>query len=123
MKKYIKLDEKEKQWIMSAFEISRVMVNYALGFDKKRGNSDLAKRIRQLALQRGGVLVNELPVFETIHNSNGVMRQTFPNGAEIMVDTSAGFVDLHDKKGTLVKALNECSVKQLYELQELAASL
>lgn len=116
MKKYIKISTKEKEWIMQVFDVSLVMVNHALGFDKKRGNSDLAKRIRKLALHRGGVLVNELPVFETIHNSNGVMRQSFPNGAEIMVDTSAGFVDLHDKKGTLVKALNECSIKQLYEL-------
>ena len=123
MKKYIKISTKEKEWIMQVFDVSLVMVNHALGFDKKRGNSDLAKRIRKLALHRGGVLVNELPVFETIHNSNGVMRQSFPNGAENMVDTSAGFVDLHDKKGTLVKALNECSIKQLYELQELAASL
>lgn len=123
MKKYIELSKTEREWIADAFEISMRMVDLALNFDKKRGNSELAQRIRKLALQRGGQLMNELPVFETIHNSNGVMRQTFPNGAEIMVDTSAGFVDLHDKKGTLVKALNECSVKQLYELQELAASL
>lgn len=123
MKKYIELSKTEREWIADAFEISMRMVDLALNFDKKRGNSELAQRIRKLALQRGGQLMNELPVFETIHNSNGVMRQAFPNGAEIMVDTSAGFVDLHDKKGTLVKALNECSIKQLYELQELAASL
>lgn len=123
MKKYIKINEKEKQWIMCAFGISKSMVNYALSFDKKRGNSDLAKRIRKLALHRGGQLMTELPLFETIHNANGVMLQLFPNGAEIKVDSKEGYVELHDKKGTVVKSLHECSVPQLYELQILAASL
>lgn len=123
MKKYIKINEKEKEWIMSAFGISKAMVNYALSFDKKRGNSDLAKRIRSLALQRGGQLMTELPLFETIHNANGVMLQLFSNGAEIKVDSKEGYVELHDKKGNVVKIQSECSIPQLYEIQVLAATL
>ena len=50
MKKYIKISGKEKEWIETALNVSRSMVDFALFFDAKRGNSDLAKRIRKLAL-------------------------------------------------------------------------
>jgi hypothetical protein len=124
MKKYIKLDEKEKQWIMSAFEISRVMVNYALGFDKKRGNSDLAKRIRQLALQRGGVLVNELPVFETIHNTvAGEMIQPFENGAKLVLVWATGSLKIFNKKGELCRDIHINTIEELTNAQCFAAAL
>lgn len=124
MKKYIKISTKEKEWIMSAFEISRVMVNYALGFDKKRGNSDLAKRIRQLALQRGGVLMNELPAFETIHNTTtGEMVQEFPNGAKLVAELTTGTVKVYDKAGVIRHRVENCAIERLYMEQLFAAGL
>lgn len=124
MKKYIKISTKEKEWIMQAFDVSLVMVNHALGFDKKRGNSDLAKRIRKLALHRGGVLMNELPVFETIHNTaSGEMVQEFPNGAKLVAELATGTVKVYDKAGVIRHRVENCTIERLYIEQCFAASL
>nr|DAJ23425.1 MAG TPA: hypothetical protein [Caudoviricetes sp.]DAN82220.1 MAG TPA: hypothetical protein [Caudoviricetes sp.] len=124
MKKYIKISTKEKEWIMQAFDVSLVMVNHALGFDKKRGNSDLAKRIRKLALHRGGVLMNELPVFETIHNTaSGEMVQEFPNGAKLVAELATGTVKVYDKAGVIRHRVENCTIERLYIEQLFAAGL
>lgn len=124
MKKYIKISTKEKEWIMQAFDVSLVMVNHALGFDKKRGNSDLAKRIRKLALHRGGVLMNELPAFETIHNTvAGEMIQPFENGAKLVMVWATGNVKVFNKKGELCRDIHINTIEELTNAQCFAASL
>lgn len=124
MKKYIKISTKEKEWIMQAFDVSLVMVNHALGFDKKRGNSDLAKRIRKLALHRGGVLMNELPAFETIHNTvAGEMVQPFENGAKLVMVWATGSLKIFNKKGELCRDIHINTIEELTNAQCFAASL
>lgn len=124
MKKYIKISTKEKEWILQAFDVSLVMVNHALGFDKKRGNSDLAKRIRKLALHRGGVLMNELPAFETIHNTAaGEMIQPFENGAKLVMVWTTGNVKVFNKKGELCRDIHINTIEELTNAQCFAASL
>ena len=124
MKKYIKVSEKEKQWIGEAFKVSRVTVNHALYFDEKRGNSDLAKRIRKLALHRGGVLMNELPAFETIHNTAaGEMVQPFENGAKLVMVWTTGNVKVFDKKGNVCRDVHIRTIDELTEMQLFAAGL
>lgn len=124
MKKYIKISTKEKEWIMQALGISRVMVNHALGFDPKRGNSDLAKRIRKLALHRGGVLMNELPVFETIHNTaKGEMVQEFENGARLVMVWATGSVKVFDKVGNTCRDARISTIEELTEMQMFAAGM
>ena len=103
---------------------SLVMVNHALGFDKKRGNSDLAKRIRKLALHRGGVLMNELPAFETIHNTvAGEMIQPFENGAKLVMVWTTGNVKVFNKKGELCRDIHINTIEELTNAQCFAASL
>ena len=124
MKKYIKISEKEKQWIGEAFNVSRVTVNHALHFDEKRGDSDLAKRIRKLALHRGGVLMNELPAFETIHNTAaGEMVQPFENGAKLVMVWTTGNVKVFDKKGNICRDVHIRTIDELTEMQLFAAGL
>lgn len=124
MRKYIKLQRIDKDFILKTFKISEVMLSYALNFDKKRGNSELAKKIRTLALQRGGVPVCELPVFETIHDANGMMRQEFLNGAVLVVDKNTGVIVITDKHGRTVRRSEEnSSIERLYIEQEFAARL
>lgn len=124
MKKYIKISEKEKQWIGEAFKVSRVTVNHALYFDEKRGNSDLAKRIRKLALHRGGVLMNELPVFETIHNTTtGEMVQEFPNGAKLVMVWVTGNVKIFNKQGEICRDIHINTIEELTNAQCFAAAL
>lgn len=124
MKKYIKISGKEKEWIETALNVSRSMVDFALYFDAKRGNSDLAKRIRKLALHRGGVLMNELPVFETIHNTaSGEMVQDFPNGAKLVAELAIGTVKVYDKAGVIRHRVENCTIERLYIEQLFAAGL
>lgn len=124
MKKYIKISGKEKEWIETALNVSRSMVDFALHFDAKRGNSDLAKRIRKLALHRGGVLMNELPAFETIHNTAaGEMVQPFENGAKLVMVWATGNVKVFNKKGELCRDIHINTIEELTNEQCFAANL
>lgn len=55
MKKYIDITTENRNFLMRAFGVTRQTVQNALHFDAERGNTDLAKKIRKLALERGGV--------------------------------------------------------------------
>ena len=124
MKKYIKISGKEKEWIGTALNVSPSMIDFALRFDAKRGNSDLAKRIRKLALHRGGVLMNELPVFETIHNTvAGEMIQPFENGAKLVMVWATGSLKIFNKKGELCRDIHINTIEELTNAQCFAASL
>ena len=124
MKKYIKISGKEKEWIGTALNVSPSMVDFALRFDAKRGNSDLAKRIRKLALHRGGVLMNELPAFETIHNTTtGEMVQPFENGAKLVMVWATGSLKIFNKKGELCRDIYINTIEELTNAQCFAAAL
>ncbi|GAB6977133.1 hypothetical protein [Prevotella falsenii] len=124
MKKYIKISAKEKEWIGAALHVSRSMVDFALHYDAKRGNSDLAKRIRMLALHRGGVLMNELPAFETIHNTAaGEMVQPFENGAKLVMVWATGNLKVFNKKGELCRDIHINTIEELTNAQCFAAAL
>ena len=100
------------------------MVDFALHFDAKRGNSDLAKRIRKLALHRGGVLMNELPVFETIHNTAaGEMVQPFENGTKLILVWATGSLKIFNKKGELCRDIHINTIEELTNAQCFAAAL
>lgn len=78
-KRVIEVTKETRDFLQQAFDVTGTMVWYALNFDEKRGQSDLAKRIRNLALQKGGVVLNIGPEIETIHSADGRMRQYFPH--------------------------------------------
>ena len=124
MKKYIKISGKEKEWIGTALNVSPSMVDFALHFDAKRGNGDLAKRIRKLALHRGGVLMNELPAFETIHNTTtGEMVQPFENGAKLVMVWATGSLKIFNNKGELCRDIHINTIEELTNAQCFAAAL
>lgn len=56
MKKQIVTDGETKEFLMKTFKCSRMQVWKALHFEAE---SDMARRIRHLALQKGGALVGE----------------------------------------------------------------
>ena len=70
-KRVIEVTKETRDFLQQAFDVTGTMVWYALNFDEKRGQSDLAKRIRNLALQKGGVVLNIGPEIETIHSADG----------------------------------------------------
>ena len=120
MKKFIEVSDEVRHHLEKVFDVGAKTVYNALNYV---GDSDLCRRIRVHALQRGGVVMVVQPEMETIHTSRGMMRQTFPNGAMIDVDLHDGRLELRHN-GVLRSVVERgCTVMELYVLQELAASL
>ena len=76
---------------MKAFRCSRQQVWRALNFER---NSETARRIRVLALQRGGKLTEGYtPNCETTHNTVArTQEQTFGRRVKIIADRNSGEV-------------------------------
>lgn len=123
MKKVISVTKEQKSFLEKAFGVSGVMVWYALTYDEKRGQSDLAKRIRSLALQRGGVELVTLPMSEVIHNSDSTMSQWFENGMMWECDKKSGALELRDREGKVVEKHADVSIADIERLQERVLSM
>ena len=121
-KRFIHLDNPGREFIMKAFNIGPKTVANALYFDKRKGFSDTSERIRKLALERGGVMMNVVPECETIFDHKGNMYQYFPNGAGIKADKKTGDVDVFFK-GNKVRHEENVALTQLDEIQIYAAEL
>ena len=91
MKKQILTDNETKTFLMKAFRCSRQQVWRALNFER---NSETARRIRVLALQRGGKLTEGYtPNCETTHNTVArTQEQTFGRRVKIIADRNSGEV-------------------------------
>ena len=78
MGKYISLSKEGRKKIMEIFKISKGMVSLALNF---KVDSILTRRVQYSDIKHyGGELRMDLPIEETIHDSNGGMVQRFKNG-------------------------------------------
>lgn len=109
--------------IERVFGVTRKTVGNALAYRGERGQTDLAKRIRIMALENGGRHMVSWPECETIHDASGMMSQVFDNGAKIEVDKHTGDACWFDPKGVKRGEQKNISIQQLYVMQELAASI
>ena len=122
-KRVFEVTKETRDFLQQAFDVTATMVWYALNFDEKRGQRDLAKRIRSLALQKGGVVLNIGPEVETIHSADGRIRQYFPHDVLLEADTrSTGQVAVY-KKGELQRIWDNPGVSELDGIQNWAMSL
>lgn len=85
MRKQILTDNETKAFLMKAFKCSRQAVWQALNFKR---DSDQARRIRQLALKRGGKLTDGyVPECNTVFNEcENTMECTFGPRVKIVYD-------------------------------------
>lgn len=72
MKKYIHIQKEDREFIAKSLKVTERMIFYATHYEK---DTDLAKKIRKVALQRGGIVMVKAPEMETLHDSDGYMRQ------------------------------------------------
>ena len=86
----IEVSTEVRNKIIKTFGVTGKTVSNALNYTGERGQTDLAKRIRIMALENGGRHMASWPECETIHDANGMMRQIFDNGATIEVDKQTG---------------------------------
>lgn len=114
MGQYIYLGREERKRLREGMGISNALVTYALNFEKE---SDLIRKIRYTALKHfGGELRMDLPIEETIHDSNGCMAQRFKNGYRLILDKQSGKTNILDKDNALIKTV---SIKTFEELETL----
>lgn len=89
MRKQILTDNETKRFLASAFKCTPMAVWRALNF---RRDTDTARRIRVLALKRGGKLVGaDVPEFETTHEEGErTMTQSCGPRVKIVYDRETG---------------------------------
>ncbi len=122
MGKKIILSVDIRKEIASTFDVSTRFVDYALNFDKKRGQTELAERIRTFALLKGGNMSDSID-FETFFDEKGLMTNMFhSNDVRIEVLMKAGHVRIFHK-GEQVKECDIESFEEMKDLQLFAASL
>ncbi len=118
MKRYIVVSDTERERLVHVYKVNARTVYNALTFstDKGRGFTATAKRIREDALQHGGVLMNDECIeMETLHFHDGTIVQVFPADREIRIER--GKASLY-KKGILIKEVATPLIEELEMLQE-----
>lgn len=114
--KYIDVTREHRKFIAQLLNISERMVMLSLEY--KRG-SELARRIREIAIKRGGIIMRCLPEMETIHDADGYMRQRFPNGVLLECNKETSHVDIF-KDGRVVAQYDDVKIDQLPAIQARA---
>lgn len=120
VRKQIEVTKETREKLGKMFNTSRMNVWRALSFEC---DSPLCQRIRVAAMKNGGIVMVLAPEVETIHDANGYMRQWFGNGAMLEADKNSGHVDIYDRNGIKRNHQDNCTIQQLYVLQEQAAAL
>lgn len=120
MEKYIAVTKENREFLIKTFRTTKIAVWRALTFVERGGDSPRARKIRQLAQQRGGILMIATPAIETMHDADGYMRQYFPNGAMLEADKATGVVTIYDRNGEVVAEQHNVAINQIGELQNKA---
>lgn len=122
MEKYIHVTKDVRLYLAKTFNVSDKTVRNALGFDKKRGETDCAKRIRKFALQKGGIVMVVAPEVEVLYDYDGVISQYFPNGAKLESDKNTGDTELF-YKGERVARWEDIKLRDMDTIQQMVAGL
>lgn len=122
MKKYIHIQKEDREFIAKAFGISERSVFNAIRFDDRRGGTDLAKKVRKLAMDRGGIVMVEVPEEETLFDADGYMRQYLPNNALLEFSFEDGGCEVFHK-GKKVRRYENVEVSDIKNIQNWALAL
>ena len=122
MKRYIHVTKEVRQELAKVFNVGDRVVWNALNFDKERGGTDRAKRIRTFAIQKGGIVMAVVPEFEVLYDYDGIISQYFPNGAKIETDKNTGNTELF-YKGECVARWDNIKLREMDDIQRLASQL
>ena len=106
MKKVITVTRDQRDFLIKTFGVTKTMVSYALNYHPQWGNSELAKKIRHLAVQRGGFELVTAPASEVVHDADNMMRQHFENGWMWEGNKNTGVLELRTRRATWWNALS-----------------
>ena len=109
---------------MNLFKVTGRTVDNALRFDAERGNTDLARKIRKVAMEHGGIVMVVSPEAETLFDADGYMRQYLPNGVLLEFEKEAGNGGCNVYlKGDMVRRYDNVQVRDIPAIQNWAATL
>lgn len=124
MKRYIHIQKADREFILNLFKVTGRTVDNALRFDAERGNTELARKIRKVAMEHGGIVMVVSPEAETLFDADGYMRQYLPNGVLLEFEKEAGNggcnVYLRDD---MVRRYDSVQVRDIPAIQNWAATL
>lgn len=118
MKKVISVTREQRDFLIKAFGVTKTMVSYALNYHPQWGNSELAKKIRSLARQRGGFELVTAPASEVVYDYDGVFKQFFENGWMWEGNKNTGVLELKDEKGDVVERIEHAEFTDIYAVQQ-----
>ena len=122
MKKYIHITKEDRMFIMRALGVTERTVFNAIRFDSKRGDTELARKIRKLAMERGGIVMVEIPEIECLFDADGYMRQYLPNNTILEFSFENGGCDVFHK-GEKVRHYENVVVSNIKNIQNWALAL
>lgn len=122
MKRYIHIKKEDREFIMKAFKITQRAVFNAIHFEDLNKGNDLAKKIRTLALERGGIVMVEAPEGELFHDSDNYMREYLPGYVLIELSKTDGSGVVF-KKGERMRSYKNVSLTDIPGIQAYAAGL
>ena len=122
MKKYIHITKEDRMFIMKALGVTERTVFNAIRFDSKRGDTELARKIRKLAMERGGIAMVEIPEIECLFDADGYMRQYLPNNTILEFSFENGGCDVFHK-GEKVRHYENVVVSNIKNIQNWALAL
>ena len=116
----IVVSKEDRAFLMKLFGVTNQTLYTALNLE----NPEVGKRgrIRKAALERGGEVMVWLKEIETIHDADGMMVQTFPNGARLEISKLTGDARIIYKEEE-VASFDNISVAMLYDIQSVAYHL
>lgn len=124
MKRYIHIQKADREFILNLFKVTGRTVDNALRFDAERGNTYLARKIRKVAMEHGGIVMVVSPEAETLFDADGYMRQYLPNGVLLEFEKEAGNGGCNVYlKGDMVRRYDNVQVRDIPAIQNWAATL
>ncbi len=122
MRKYIHIKKEDREFIMKALDVTERTVFNAIRFDSKRGDTELARKIRKLAMARGGIVMVVAPEIECLYDADGYMRQYLPNNTLLEFSFEDGGCDVFHK-GCKVRRYENVMVNDIPNIQNWASAL
>lgn len=122
MKRYIHIKKEDREFIMKVFKITQRTVFNAIHFEDMNEGNDLAKKIRTLALERGGIIMVEVPEGELFHDSDNYMREYLPGKILIELSKTDG-CGVVFKNGVRMRSYKDVLLTDIPSIQAYAAGL
>lgn len=107
------MDREKRQEVRGIFGVSERMMSHALNYTR---DTDLARKIRAVALQKGGRVVGDELHMETTFGSNGDMVQTWGGRVKLIAERASGKVRVY-VDGDLDREYDNLTVSELMKEQ------